>query len=231
MSLQTQTLLSPTFTPSLPKTLSPPPNKRNPLLRSSIKHPLRCTLSSVASPSTQPVTKPSPAEVSRTIMELSSTGTLSTLTSEGWPLGIGARFAVDSLGTPAMCLNLRDPQFSLGQKSSFHVQRLHTIWEKKFGEELDEDLAYVVSVDSVLQMDDFKEVTDAKMIWVDRLGFDLHLYWQGETFEVRIPFPREVTDEKGVKSSFNTMAHLAWEVEKSYAVPEFEKIKFMKKIR
>ncbi|KAK1323902.1 hypothetical protein QJS10_CPA02g01420 [Acorus calamus] len=191
-------------------------------------------------------------------MELSSTGTLSTLTSEGWPLGIGARFAVDSLGTPAMCLNLRDPQFSLGQKSSFHVQlqqsksrtpqctlqgslkkpedrvllkRLHTIWEKKFGEELDEDLAYVVSVDSVLQMYDFKEVTDVKMIWVDRLGFDLHLYWQGEIFEVRIPFPREVTDEKGVKSSFNTMAHLAWEVEKSYAVPEFEKIKFMKRIR
>lgn len=47
------------------------------------------------------IVKPLPAEVSRTIMELASVGTLSTLTQQGWPLGIGVRFAVDpDEGTP-----------------------------------------------------------------------------------------------------------------------------------
>ncbi|KAL5224869.1 hypothetical protein ABZP36_011508 [Zizania latifolia] len=75
------------------------------------------------------------------------------------------------------------------------------------------------------------QVTDVKMIWVDRLGFDLHVQSGEGTFAVRIPFSREVSDEKGVKSSFNMMSHHAWEVEKSYAAPEFERVQFLKKIR
>ncbi|MBA0836294.1 hypothetical protein Goarm_008522, partial [Gossypium armourianum] len=75
------------------------------------------------------------------------------------------------------------------------------------------------------------QVSEAKMIWVDRLGFDLRIYSpQKGVFDVRIPFPREVTDEKGAKSSFNGMSQLAWEVEKNFHAPDFEKVKQLKKI-
>lgn len=41
----------------------------------------------------------------------------------------------------------------------FHLdQYLHSVWTKRFGEEVDEDLIYVVSVERVLQLEDFKEV-------------------------------------------------------------------------
>lgn len=70
------------------------------------------------------------------------------------------------------------------------------------------------------------------MIWVDRLGFDMRLcsYEKG-IFEVRIPFPREVTDEKGAKSTFNCMSQMAWEVERNFHAPDFEKVKHLKHIR
>lgn len=69
------------------------------------------------------------------------------------------------------------------------------------------------------------------MIWVDRLGFDLRICsLQKGVFDVRIPFPREVTDEKGAKSSFNCMSQQAWEVEKNYQAPEFKKVKHLKQI-
>lgn len=75
------------------------------------------------------------------------------------------------------------------------------------------------------------QVLDAKMVWVDRLGFDIRVTsTQNDVFEVRIPFPREVTDEKGAKSSFNGMSQLAWEVEKNFQVPDFKKVKQVKKI-
>ncbi|PPD93338.1 hypothetical protein GOBAR_DD09728 [Gossypium barbadense] len=65
------------------------------------------SLSTVSVPPTKTSHKPFPAEVSRTIMELSSIGTLSTLAQDGWPLGVGVRFAVDAEGTPVCaCLNL-----------------------------------------------------------------------------------------------------------------------------
>lgn len=77
----------------------------------------------------------------------------------------------------------------------------------------------------------YVQVEDAKMIWVDRLGFDMHLCSQSGVYEARIPFPREVTDERGAKSSFNCMSQLAWEVDKNLPVPEFEKVKDLKVIR
>ncbi|KAI7735819.1 hypothetical protein M8C21_017103 [Ambrosia artemisiifolia] len=76
------------------------------------------------------------------------------------------------------------------------------------------------------------QVSEAKMVWVDRLGFDIHLYSpQNDVFEVRIPFPREVTNHKSAKSSFNAMSQLAWEVEKNYhPLQQFHKVKHLKKI-
>ncbi|XP_052184063.1 glutamyl-tRNA reductase-binding protein, chloroplastic [Diospyros lotus] len=288
----------------------PPP----PLLKSPFKPPLRCSLSVASEPTpthlefTDNQLKPSPAEVSRTIMELSSVATLSTLSRDGWPFGVGVRFAVDSQGTPILCLNTQFPLFDGENKSSLHVQleqcglrtpqctiqgsldkpedgvllkKLHSTWKTRFGEEVNEELIYVVNVKRVFQIEDFSEegvwftssdykmanpdplrdfaervvdeinshntedvdrfcniyvdldfqVSEAKMVWVDRLGFDLRLRsLQNDIFEVRIPFPREVTDEKGVKSSFNGMAQLAWEVEKNYLAPDFKKVKQLKKI-
>lgn len=74
------------------------------------------------------------------------------------------------------------------------------------------------------------QVSEAKLIWVDRLGFDMRVFSQKGIFEVRIPFPREVTDVKGVKSTFNCMSQLAWEVEKNFHVPSFQKVKHLKQI-
>ena len=65
---------------------------------------------------------------------------------------------------------------------------------------------------------------------MDRLGLDLYVYSENEIFEARIPFPREVTDEKGVKSTFNCMSHQAWEVEKNYVLLESEKMKILKRV-
>ncbi|RVW89392.1 Glutamyl-tRNA reductase-binding protein, chloroplastic [Vitis vinifera] len=211
--------------------------------------------------------------------------------------------------------------FSLGCSNIFFLQKLHSIWERRFEEEVDENLLHVVSVERVLQMEDFQEVgtwvtssdyktanpdplrdcaekfvdeintnnmedvhrfcniyvdldfqvwtqhkfyyvvndclcnketeflivpeedmfltgchflwqaSEAKLIWVDRLGFDMRISSpQQDVFEVRIPFPREVTDEKGAKSSFNSMSQLAWEVEKNYNAPDFKKVKQLKQI-
>ncbi|KAG6418397.1 hypothetical protein SASPL_120601 [Salvia splendens] len=75
------------------------------------------------------------------------------------------------------------------------------------------------------------QVVDAKMVWVDRLGFDVRVTSvQKDVYEVRIPFPREVGDEKGAKSSFNGMSQLAWEVEKNFHALEFKKVKHVKKV-
>lgn len=241
-------------------------------------------------------------------MELTSVGTLSTLTDDGWPLGIGVRFAVAPDGTPILCLNEADRQFPADKRSSLHVQlnqcglrtpqctirgslakpgdrmfskRLLSAWTKRFGSEAEEDQLYYIDVEKVLQIEDFKEdgiwvtssdyksaspdplrdfaekivteintnnmediyrfcnvyvdldfqVSEAKMIWVDRLGFDVRIHSPPSSiFDVRIPFPREVTDEKGAKSSFNGMSQIAWEVEKNFHAPNFNKVEQLKQI-
>ncbi|KAI3727400.1 hypothetical protein L1987_67214 [Smallanthus sonchifolius] len=271
---------------------------------------MRCSVS--VAPDLQSATnnKPSSAEVSRTIMELSSVGTLSTAGQDTWPLGVGVRFAVDPEGTPIVCLSSASHFAADNKRSSLNVQ-LHQcglrttqctiqgtllhhdeekqqhhqcgVWEKRFGEKADADLIHILHVERVLQMDNFMEdgawvscsdytlaaadplrdfahhlvhdinthnmedvlrfcniyvhsddvqVSEAKMVWVDRLGFDIHIYSpQNDVFEVRIPFPREVTNHKAAKSSFNAMSQLAWEVEKNYhPLQQFHKIKQFKKI-
>lgn len=68
-------------------------------------------------------TKPFPAEVSRTLMELAKVGTLCTLTEEGLPLGTGVRFAVEpEHGTPLFCFN---SSANTNISSSLHVQVPH----------------------------------------------------------------------------------------------------------
>lgn len=276
---------------------------------------LRCSVSLAPPQSTthlQPPTatnnKPSPAEVSRTIMELSSVATFSTAAQDSWPLGVGVRFAVDPQGTPIVCLSASYHHFASDKRSSLNVQleqcglrttqctiqgnlrrpddqillkKLQSLWEKRFGEKADSDFIHILDVERVLQMDNFMEngvwvscsdyrlatadplrdfaenlvheinthnmedvlrfcnvymdsdvqVSNAKMVWVDRLGFDIHIYSpENDVFEVRIPFPREVTNEKGAKSSFNGMSQLAWEVEKNYHPVDFEKVKQLKKV-
>ncbi|KAF8400419.1 hypothetical protein HHK36_013717 [Tetracentron sinense] len=160
-------------------------SKKTPSLKFSFQ-PLKCSVSVVSEPiQMESRSKPFPAEVSRTIMELSSRGTLSTLTQEGWPLGTGVRFAVDREGMPILCFNDANRKFSIDRRSSLHVQvtpfncsvlfclqfvenlkcsktacfsqELHSIWKERFGEEVDEDLIYVVAVERVLQIEDFKE--------------------------------------------------------------------------
>ncbi|KAK7349078.1 hypothetical protein VNO77_06149 [Canavalia gladiata] len=281
-----------------------PVTERNSKLRSSLRiGKPKCSVSTPLELKSDTKTKPYPAEVSRTIMELARVGTLSTLTQEGWPLGVGVRFAVEpEHGTPLLCFNSPNTHIP----SSLHVQvkqcglrtpqctiqgtltkpqdpkRLGSVWRKRFGEEVDQDLIHIIAVDRVLQLEDFQEdgvwvssldyknaqpdplrdcadklvteintnnmeditrfcnvyvdldflVSEAKMIWVDRLGFDMRLFSPHKgVFEVRIPFPREVTDEKGAKSTFNCMSQLAWEVERNFQHPDFQKVKQLKPVK
>ncbi|KAH9716091.1 glutamyl-tRNA reductase-binding protein [Citrus sinensis] len=304
MLLQTQSLTLHFLPPLIPfKPIAKPqfiPCKQIPFRKLALK----CSVSTVSCPTTHvgiSNDKPFPAEASRTIMELSSIGTLSMLTSEGCPLGVGVRFAVDDEGTPVLCFSDSCKELSVDKESSLHVQlnqcglrtpqctiqgvlgkpkdrmiskRLLSMWKRRFGEDVNEELIYVVAVERVLQMEDFAEdgiwvsssdyrnaspdplrhfaekivneinlnnmedvyrfcniyvdldfqVLEAKMIWVDRLGFDVRISCpQKGLFDVRIPFPTEVTDEKGAKSSFNCMSQQAWEVEKNYQSPNFKK--------
>ncbi|GAB2276701.1 hypothetical protein Dimus_011417 [Dionaea muscipula] len=307
-----QTLAFPQFHPNQRRpTNSPRPSFSNPINPIPLVKPaLKCSASVLSEKTHVELThaKPFPAEVSRTIMELSSAGTLSTLTHDGWPLAFAVRLTVDGDGTPIVCLNASDRDLSFDRRSSLHVQlgqcgvrtpqctiqgslakprdrmilkKLCSIWEKRFEEEANEDRIHIVTVGRVLHIEDFQEdgvwltssdyknanpdplrdvagrivnefnannmedilrfcsvyvdlqfqVADAKMVWVDRLGFDVHVYSpEYGIYEIRIPFPREVSDEKGVKSSFNGMSQLAWEVEKYYHVPDFKKVKQLKQI-
>ncbi|KAI9073045.1 hypothetical protein K1719_044965 [Acacia pycnantha] len=317
MLLQTQFLathFAPSVTPSKPlkETLIDVFNSpKRVWFRNSSCKTLKCSLSILSEPSQLELRshKPFPAEVSRTIIELATVGTLSTLSQEGWPLGIGVRFAVDPEGTPVLSLNSINKHFSFDPKASLHVQltqsglrtpqctlqgtlnkpedrvlmkHLISLWKRRFGEEVNEDMLFIVDVEKVLQMEDFQEdgewvlpsdyknaqpdplrdcaeklvdevntnnmeditrfcnvyvdldfqVSEAKMIWVDRLGFDMRLSSPEKgVFEVRIPFPREVHDEKGAKSTFNGMSQKAWEVEKNFHAPDFEKVKHLKHIK
>lgn len=129
MLLQVQSLTSPHFLPPLIafKTIAKPQfihfNQTPPR-----KFSLNCSLSMVSDPTAVSTLvgvsndKPFPAEMSRTIMELSSVGTLSVLTSNGWPLGVGVRFTVDNEGTPVLCLNQFCKELSVDKNSSLHVQ-------------------------------------------------------------------------------------------------------------
>lgn len=108
--------------------LSAPPNVMN--SRFGRIQPLKCSVASVVSEpphleltATGDNFRPFPAEVSRTVVELTSVGTLSILAQDGSPLGFGVRFALDFNGTPILCLNDVDARFSDDKRRcSLHVQ-------------------------------------------------------------------------------------------------------------
>ncbi|XBI00161.1 hypothetical protein VPH35_129300 [Triticum aestivum] len=141
-------------------------------------------VSSPASSVSAQRTQPSAAEVARTVVELAPSGTLSVVGADGWPLGVGARFVADAAGAPALCLataavtvpdarasfhvefrqsGARTPQCTfLGAltkpSDKYMLKKLSTRWETKFGEEIDEDRLYLISVERILHMEDFNEV-------------------------------------------------------------------------
>ncbi|KAJ7565985.1 hypothetical protein O6H91_02G083900 [Diphasiastrum complanatum] len=63
------------------------------------------------------------------------------------------------------------------------------------------------------------KVEEASLTWVDRLGFDLRVLTSApeQIMEIRVPFPREVNDERDARSSLTMMAQLAWEHERHYS--------------
>ncbi|XWS20631.1 hypothetical protein CRYUN_Cryun31cG0119300 [Craigia yunnanensis] len=180
MNLQTQSLSTHFLLPLFPSKPNFLPPKQTPFRKTSL---ISCSLSTVSVPTTTNH-KPFPAEVSRTIMELSCIGTLSTIAQDGWPLGVGVRFAVDAEGTPVVCLAHASRVLSLDNRSTLHVQleqcgsrtpqctiqgsldkpadakvlrRFDSVWKKRFGEEADVVNLYIVDVERVLQIEDFNE--------------------------------------------------------------------------
>jgi hypothetical protein len=63
------------------------------------------------------------------------------------------------------------------------------------------------------------QLEEASMTWVDRLGFDLRVLTKNpqNILEIRIPFRREVVDERDARSSLTILAQLAWEQERNLA--------------
>eukprot|EP00850_Spirogloea_muscicola_P009085 SM000050S17010 [mRNA] locus=s50:324007:325418:- [translate_table: standard] len=62
------------------------------------------------------------------------------------------------------------------------------------------------------------DVEEASMTWVDRLGIDMQVLLRDsqKIQEVRVPFMREVTDDRDARSVLTMMAQLAWEKERQY---------------
>ncbi|GAB2222760.1 hypothetical protein Droror1_Dr00016885 [Drosera rotundifolia] len=102
-------------------------------------------------------------------MELASSGMLSTLTRDGWPLAFGVRCAVDGDGTPVLCqCGVRTPQCTIPgslekPQDAVILKKLCSIWKKRLEEEANEDLILVVTVDCVLQIGDFQEASSWKL--------------------------------------------------------------------
>ncbi|GER52308.1 peptidyl-tRNA hydrolase [Striga asiatica] len=133
--------------------------------------------------------EPFPAEVSRTIVELSSVGTLSTLTQDGSPLGYGVRFAVDVNGIPVSCFNEFDVQFSpiIGNQldqsgmrtpqctiqgnlekpvDRMALKRSCSAWKKRFKEDVEESCIHVIDVERILRIEDYAQLNEVGRVTV-----------------------------------------------------------------
>ena len=61
------------------------------------------------------------------------------------------------------------------------------------------------------------EIEYAELLWVDKKGAFLKARLQGaDTTVFRVPFDREVDDERDARSALTMMAQVAWETERSY---------------
>jgi hypothetical protein len=69
----------------------------------------------------------------------------------------------------------------------------------------------------------FEDLYFSELLWVDRLGAYLKAVGQdGSSKTLRVPFAREVDDDRGVQSALTMMAQYSWEIERPYnpvAVP------------
>ncbi|GBG61587.1 hypothetical protein CBR_g22384 [Chara braunii] len=101
--------------------------------------------------------------------------------------------------------------------------KMESAWQQRFpsGSAACEDdhEIYHLQVEDVLLIPNVTTVKDAFFIWVDRLGFDMRVLCNDPQIvirDIRIPFAREVTDERDARSSLTMMAQLAWETERMY---------------
>jgi hypothetical protein len=63
----------------------------------------------------------------------------------------------------------------------------------------------------------FEDLYYSELLWVDRLGAYLKAVGQdGSSKTLRVPFAREVDDDRGVQSALTMMAQLSWEIERPY---------------
>ncbi|XP_002973412.2 glutamyl-tRNA reductase-binding protein, chloroplastic [Selaginella moellendorffii] len=137
--------------------------------------------------------RPSPAESARTLMEVCSEGTLSTLSSDGWPIGSTVQFALDVNGSPVFCLRpptLHAKNLGDDSRSSLHAQldqngrraqctlkgrisraeksKLDTVWERRFGEDCPEEHdLFTMNVEEVFQCQDLSE----EEVWVSGVDY------------------------------------------------------------
>jgi Protein of unknown function (DUF2470) len=65
----------------------------------------------------------------------------------------------------------------------------------------------------------------AELLWVDRLGAYVHAVGQdGSDVTLRVPFPREVSDDREVRSALTMLAQVAWEKERTYTPVAIEPV-------
>lgn len=63
----------------------------------------------------------------------------------------------------------------------------------------------------------FEDLAYAELLWVDRLGVYLQAVGQdGGAGALRVPFAREIADERDARSALTMMAQVAWEAERPY---------------
>jgi len=63
----------------------------------------------------------------------------------------------------------------------------------------------------------FEDLYFSELLWVDRLGAYLKAVGQdGSSKILRVPFAREVEDDRGVQSALTMMAQYSWEIERPY---------------
>ena len=66
---------------------------------------------------------------------------------------------------------------------------------------------------------DEAEPSEARMLWVDKLGFDVRVITGGEggkVLDVRLPFPAPAETHQQALSALTMLAQTMWEEEKQY---------------
>jgi hypothetical protein len=128
MLLQTRHFTAPCFTPTKPTSTTTSKISTHSSNSISFRN-TKCSISTTQFEELKTdnkIKKPFPAEVSRTIMDLARVGTLSTLTQQGFPIGIGVRFVVDSEdGNPFLYFNHNSIPITnnnIDTPSSLHVK-------------------------------------------------------------------------------------------------------------